>query len=169
MWSIIPKPECPTSYGLGWYPKWKKPRVIELIPEAKRVLQNLPRHQETWGSFRQDNELHWKKADFVFTVNKKVKDKGMAEVRNVRISSVKRAWGNLLNEARVEPIQMKDLRTFFNWMLISQYGLSHKEAGAYLGNSEAVNYTHYTPVSLETLGAKLRGIGDQGMLTQLAA
>ena len=64
---------------------------------------------------------------------------------------------------------MKDLRTFFNWMLISQYGLSHKEAGAYLGNSEAVNYTHYTPVSLETLGAKLRGIGDQGMLTQLAA
>ena len=169
IWRIIPKPECPTSYGLGWYPKWKKPRVIELIPEAKRVLQNLPRHQETWGSFRQDNELHWKKADFIFTVNKKMKDKGMAEVRNVRISSVKRAWGNLLNEARVEPIQIKDLRAFFNWMLISQYGLSHKEAGAYLGNSEAVNYTHYTHVSLETLGVKLRGIGDQGMLTQLAA
>ena len=102
-------------------------------------------------------------------MNKKVKDKGMAEVRNVRISSVKRAWGNLLNKARVEPIQIKDLRAFFNWMLISQYGLSHKEAGAYLGNSEAVNYTHYTHVSLETLGVKLRGIGDQGMLTQLAA
>ena len=47
IWRIIPKPECPTSYGLGWYPKWKKPRVIELIPEARRVLQNLPKHQET--------------------------------------------------------------------------------------------------------------------------
>ena len=42
IWKIVHKPECPTSDGLGWYPKWKKPRVIELIPEAKQVLRKLP-------------------------------------------------------------------------------------------------------------------------------
>ena len=100
---------------------------------------------------------------------RQVRDKGVTETRNVRISSVKRAWGNLLKEADVEPIQLRDLRTFFNWMLVSQYGLSHKEAGAYLGNSEAVNYNHYTPVSLETIGAKLRGLGDKKIISQLVA
>ena len=93
----------------------------------------------------------------------------MTETRNVRISSVKRAWGNLLKEANVEHIQLRDLRTFFNWMLVSQYGLSHKEAGAYLGNSEAVNYNRYTPVSLETIGAKLRGLEDRKIISQLVA
>ena len=93
----------------------------------------------------------------------------MTETRNVRISSVKRAWGNLLKEADVEPIQLRDLRTFFNWMLVSQYSLSHKEAGAYLGNSEAVNYNNYTPVRLETIGAKLRGLGGRKMISQLVA
>ena len=93
----------------------------------------------------------------------------MTETRNVRISSVKRVWGNLLKKADVENIQIRDLRTFFNWMLISQYGLSHKEAGAYLGNSEAVNIHHYTPVSLETIGAKLRGLENRKMISQLVA
>ena len=93
----------------------------------------------------------------------------MTETRKVRISSVKRAWGNLLKEANVEHIQLRDLRTFFNWMLVSQYGLSHKEAGAYLGNIEAVNFNHYTQVSLETIGAKLRGLGDKKIISQLVA
>ena len=149
--------------------KWKKPRVIELIPEARLVLDNLPRHEETWGSYRDGNNVLWKRANFVFSVKRQVRDKGVTETRNVRISSVKRAWGNLLKEADVEPIQLRDLRTFFNWMLVSQYGLSHKEAGAYLGNSEAVNYNHYTPVSLETIGAKLRGLRDKKIISQLVA
>ena len=42
IWRIVHKPECPTSKGLGWYPKWKKSQVIELIPEARLVLDNLP-------------------------------------------------------------------------------------------------------------------------------
>ena len=58
---------------------------------------------------------------------------------------------------------------FFNWMLVSQYGLSHKEAVAYLGNIEAVNSNHYTPVSLETIVAKLRGLEDRKMISQLVA
>ena len=169
VWKIVHKPECPTYEGLGWYPKWKKPRVIELIPEARLVLDNLPRHEETWGSYRDGNNVLWKRANFVFSVKRQVRDKGVTETRNVRISSVKRAWGNLLKEANVEHIQLRDLRTFFNWMLVSQYGLSHKEAGAYLGNSEAVNYNHYTPVSLETIGAKLRGLGDRKIISQLVA
>ena len=98
-----------------------------------------------------------------------MRDKGVTETRNVRTSSVKRAWRNLLKEADVEPIQIRDLRTFFNWMLISQYGLSHMEGGVHLGNSEAVNYNHYTPVSLETIGAKLRGLGDRKIISQLVA
>ena len=74
--------------------KWKKPRVIELIPEARLVLENLPRYEETWRSYRDGNNVFWKKADFVFTVKRQVRDKGMTETRNMRISSVKRAWGN---------------------------------------------------------------------------
>ena len=123
-----------------------------------------------WGVFGEiENNVLWKRANFVFSVKRQVRDKGVTETRNVRISSVKRAWGNLLKKADVEPIQLRDLRTFFNWMLVSQYGLSHKEAGAYLGNSEAVNYNHYTPVSLETIGAKLRGLGDKKIISQLVA
>jgi hypothetical protein len=59
-----------------------------------------------------------------------VRDKGVIETRNVRMSSVKRAWGNLQKEVDVEPIQLRDIRTFFKWMMVSQYSLSHKEAGA---------------------------------------
>ena len=132
-----------------------------MIPEARLVLDNLPRYEETWGSYRDGNNVLWKRANFVFSVKRQVRDKDVTETRNVRISSVKRAWGNLLKEADVEPIQLRDLRTFFNWMLISQYGLSQEEAGAYLGNSEAVNIHHYTPVSLETIGAKLEGSRKQ--------
>ena len=109
IWRIEHKPECPTSDGLGCYPKWKKPRVIQLILESKQVLHNLPGYSETWGSYKDGNNVFWKKADFVFTVKRKVIDNGMTETRNVRISSVKRAWGNLLKEADVEPIQLRDL------------------------------------------------------------
>ena len=93
----------------------------------------------------------------------------MTETRNVRISSVKKAWGNLLKKADVEHIQIRNLRTFFNCMLISQYGLSHMEAGAFLGNSEAVNYNRYTPVSLETIGAKLSDLENRKMINELVA
>ena len=47
VWKIVHKPECPTYEGLGWYPKWKKPRVIELIPEArlfKKIYPGTKRH-----------------------------------------------------------------------------------------------------------------------------
>ena len=36
-------------------------------------------------------------------------------------------------------------------------------------SSEAVNYNHYSPVSLETIGAKLRGLEDRKIISQLVA
>ena len=74
----------------------------------------------------------------------------------MRIGNLKRAWGNLLKEADLPQIQIKDLRSFFNWVLVSHYGFGHKEAGAYLGNIEVVNYLHYTPVSPQNIRSKLQ-------------
>ena len=54
-------------------------------------------------------------------------------------------------------------------VLVSQLGLSNKEAGAYLGNSEAVNNQHYTSVNLEAMSTKLRSYGPEMILLQIAA
>ena len=56
-----------------------------------------------------------------------------------------------------------------NILLVSQLGLSNKEAGSYLGNSEAVNNQHYTPVNLEAINVKLRSKGPEMILPQIAA
>ena len=154
---------------MGWYPKWKKPRMIELLPQARMILESLPRPGETWGNVLEEGGIQWKKAHFVFTVKRKVEIGGEVKKREVRISSVKRAWGNLLDEADIRPIQIKDLRTFFNCYLVSQYGLSHKEAGAYLGNSEEVNRFHYILVSLEVVREKMRRAQGDPLLARLAA
>ena len=169
IWKIFPKPNCPTLDGLGWYPKWKKPRTIQLLPQALRVLRSLPVKEETWGLMNLRNDAVWKKANFVFTIRKKVEIDGLVSHRDLRINSTKRAWFKLLNQAAVLPFQIKDLRTYFNWVLVSQLGLSNKEAGAYLGNSEAVNNQHYTPVNLEAMSAKLRSKGPEMILPQIAA
>ena len=47
--------------------------------------------------------------------------------------------------------------------------LHDREAGTYLGNSEAVNNQHYTPVNLEAMSAKLRLNGPEMILPQIAA
>ena len=167
IWMIKEKPHCPTIDALGWRPKWNKPRMIELLPEALDVLRGMNRHPVTWGSVRENGAPEWHRADFVFTVKKKVETDVIKEERQVRIGSVKRAWGNLLEEARIPKIQIKDLRTFFNWVLISHFGLSHKEAGSYLGNSEQVNYEHYSPVSLSQLSSKLKAQAGGHFIPQL--
>ena len=75
----------------------------------------------------------------------------------MRIGYPKRAWGNLLNEAGIQKMQIKSIRKFFNWVLVTQARFSHKEAGAYLGNSEVVNHDHYTPICLKSIESKLKG------------
>ena len=51
-------------------------------------------------------------------------------------------------------IQIKDLRTFFNWMLVHEFGFSNKDAGKYIGNSVEVNKMHYDPYEEEFIRAK---------------
>ncbi len=167
-WKIYPKPHCPTADGLGWYPKWKKPRTLELLPQALNVLKSLSEKEETYGLMNLGDKAVWRKANFVFTIRKKVEIDGLVSHRDLRINSTKRAWLNLLNQAGVLPFQIRDLRTYFNWVLVSQLGLSNKEAGTYLGNSEAVNNQHYTPVSLGAISAKLRFNGPEMILPQIA-
>ncbi len=41
-------------------------------------------------------------------------------------------------------LQIKDLRTFLNCMLVLRFGFSPKESGSYIGNSKEVNEKHYT-------------------------
>ena len=167
IWMIKEKPHCPTMDHLSWRPKWNKPRMIELLPEALEVLNGIKRHPVTWGSVRENGASIWHQGNFVFTVNRKFDLDGVIEERQVRIGSVKRAWGNLLEEAQIPKIQIKDLRTFFNWVLISHFGLGHKEAGSYLGNSEQVNYEHYSPVSLSQLSSKLKAQAGGNFIPQL--
>ena len=109
------------------------------------------------------------KSELRFHHQEKVEINGFVSHRDLRINSTKRAWFKLLNQAGVLPFQIKDLRTYFNCVLVSQLGLSNKEAGAYLGNSEAVNNQHYTPVNLEAINVKLRSKGPEMILPQIAA
>ena len=109
------------------------------------------------------------KSELRFHHKERVEIDGLVSHRDLRINSTKRAWFKLLNQAGVLPFQIKDLRTYFNWVLVSQLGLSNKEAGAYLGNSEAVNNQHYTPVNLEAMSVKLRLNGPEMILPQIAA
>ena len=46
---------------------------------------------------------------------------------------------------------LKDLRTYFNHLLVSRYGFSNKEASSLIGNSPEVNLKHYDPVSLSVI------------------
>ena len=169
IWRIRPKPLCPTFSSIGWAPKWGKSRVIELLPQALEALRSMPAHPLSWGMVQGDEGPQWHEAHFVFTVKRKIMIGGTVENRPVRISSVRRAWQNLLSEAGIPPVQVKDLRTFFNWLLVSSCGLSHKEAGAYLGNSEEVNRFHYMPVSLEVVREKMRRAQGDPLLAGLAA
>ena len=66
---------------------------------------------------------------------------------------------NLRCKAGLPDLQVKDLRTFFNWLLGTKSDLSNKELGRYIGNTERVNLDHYTPYSLESSNEKLSRFG----------
>ena len=61
VWRIRIKPDCPTTEGLGWQPKWGKPREVHLFEEALEVLQRRLRSRppETEGHvlIREDGGL----------------------------------------------------------------------------------------------------------------
>lgn len=152
IWRIHHKPDCPTKYGMGWSPKWHKEREILLFPEALELLLKQTRHK-TFGFIPirdesnaiVDSEKH--KAHFVFPKLQVSVKNGKRKELYTRVDNVKRSWDTLKRNAGVQDLQLKDLRTYLNHLLKTQYMFSSKEAGSYLGNSEEVNDKHYTPVS----------------------
>ena len=76
-------------------------------------------------------------------------------VSYLRIDNINRSWRNLKEKAGVTNLQFKDLRTYFNHILVSRYGLSNKEAGFYVGNTEEVNRLHYDPVIQSAIAQKM--------------
>ncbi|OGG93432.1 MAG: hypothetical protein A2527_14745 [Candidatus Lambdaproteobacteria bacterium RIFOXYD2_FULL_50_16] len=161
-WTIQHKPHCPTRNGLGWSPKWNKSRKIELFPEALQLLKSLPRLptvglvpiRNAQGKIT-GHQAH--QAEFVFPKQVARRDgKGNRQVTWARQDSLKHSWASIKKAAGVANLQIKDLRTYFNSVLRSRYGLSAKEAGAYLGNSAEINELHYTPLSTGEMSKKLQ-------------
>ena len=155
LWFIRHKPECPTRDGLGWSPKWGKERCIKLLPEAISFLKNLPKKPEVYGQVGIGKNAYWKRANFVFTIQKKIMIEGRLQEKFVGVRDFRTAWNSLRQKAGLPDLQVKDLRTFFNWLLGTKSDLSNKELGCYIGNSERVNLEHYTPVNLESSSEKL--------------
>ena len=159
IWLIRHKPECPTRNGLGWSPKWGKERSIKLLPEAINFLKQLSERPEVYGQVGIGENAYWKKANFVFTIQKKIMIEGSIQDKFVGVRDFRTAWYNLRCKAGLPDLQVKDLRTFFNWLLGTKSDLSNKELGCYIGNTERVNLDHYTPYSLESSNEKLKRFG----------
>jgi integrase len=162
IWTIRPKPKCPTRFKLGWSPKNHKTRRVILLPQALQILESMPKHKKVYGFVPVRNEEgkivdHNKyKADFVFPKREKIKSpNGKIDYLYSRVDCLKHSFDSMKKIANVEDCQIKDFRTYFNHKLKSFYGLTSKEAAKYLGNSREVNDLHYTPVSEELVQAKL--------------
>ena len=165
VWRIRIKPECPTAEGLGWQPKWGKSRDVHLFKEALEVLQRrmLSRPLKTEGHVLlrdkegrvADKELH--DSQFVFHRTIRV-DRNSGLLVSKRIDNLKKAFSKLLESAGVEGVLFKDLRTYFNHLLVSRYGFSNKEASSFIGNSPEVNLRHYDPISPTVIREKTGGL-----------
>ena len=88
-------------------------------------------------------------------MKRKVKVDGVYEWRQTRIGNERSSWKKLLEQAGIPDLQIKDLRKFLNSVLVNDCGLSHKEAGLHIGNTNMVNYNHYTQVDFESIKTKL--------------
>ena len=165
VWRIRIKPECPTAEGLGWQPKWGKSRDVHLFKEALEVLQrrmlSMPLKTEGHVLLRDkegrvaDKELH--DSQFVFHRTVRVgRNSGLLVSK--RIDNLKKAFSKLLESAGVEGVLFKDLRTYFNHLLVSRYGFSNKEASSFIGNSPEVNLRHYDPISPTVIREKTGGL-----------
>ena len=165
IWSIRIKPECPTADGLGWQPKWGKPRKVFLLDGALEVLKKLKisRPLKTEGhvlirdQFGKVTAKEFYEADFIF--HKKMRpERKSDQVVSSRIDNLDKAFDKLLKVAGVDGLIFKDFRKYFNHILVSRYGFSNKEASAYIGNSPEVNLRHYDPVNPAVIRSKTQGV-----------
>ena len=160
VWTMRSKPRCPTFFGLGWKPKWGKLRQVPLFDEAIELLERLPRQQEVYDTVpvRDENKeiirYDFYPANFVFPI--KVVDGKSGKVGYCRVNCIGNGWESLKKRARVENLQLKDLRTYFNHILKTNYNFTSKEAGAYIGNNEVVNELHYSPYHEPTIRGKMQ-------------
>ena len=93
-------------------------------------------------------------------MKRKVKVDGVYEWRQTRIGNERSSWKKLLEQTGIPDLQIKDLRKFLNSVLVHDCGLSHKEAGLQIGNTNMVNYNHYTQVDFESIKTKLEKSQD---------
>ena len=143
VWRIRIKSNCPTTYGIGWTPKWLKERDIVLSPVALRVLELIPKHQ-TVGYIANDPTPY--AAQFVFTVKDRGANKPVGQRR--RCERVCKTWKNLLEAAGIpavgfDKIVLHDLRRFKNMENKHVKNMSLEEMCRELGNSARVNQSNY--------------------------
>ena len=82
-------------------------------------------------------------------------DSKSGKVGYYRADRINDEWKSLKKLAQVENLQLKDLRTYFNHVLKTNYNFTSKEAGAYIGNNEVVNELHYSPYHEPTIRDKM--------------
>ncbi|MCP4754793.1 MAG: tyrosine-type recombinase/integrase [Proteobacteria bacterium] len=161
IWEIKHKPDCPTNSGLGWGPKWNMERDVLLFSQAIKILKSMPTRKTVgFVPIRDQNRKivgHEKHpSDFVFSKREVMKcDDGVGEEVFSRVDSIKNSWKSLKEKAGVTDLQLKDLRTFFNSIVRSQFGFNSKESGTYIGNSEAVNKKHYDFAMISVMRDKM--------------
>ncbi len=160
IWNIRSKSRCPTFYGLGWKPKWDKWRQVPLFDDAIELLGYLPKREEVYGTVPDRDEsrkiVSHKNYPANFVFPKKVVDGKSGRVGYCRVNCVHNEWESLKKLAKVENLQLKDLRTYFNHILKTNYDFTSKEAGAYIGNNEVVNELHYSPYHEPTVRKKMQ-------------
>jgi len=167
IWKIREKPMCPTKYGMGWIPKCDGERDVALTPKALAIVEEIKAEvggKKIVGYIK--GEMTPYEAQFVFTINDygRYNDGGRR-----RVDSAKKAWKSLLKAADVrsysfEGINFHDFRRYRNEMNDKIRGLSAKERGREIGNSESVNKMHYTGQlddELLQMAAEIRGLKQE--------
>ena len=80
----------------------------------------------------------------VMYLSKKVVDGKSAKVSYCWVNLINDEWKSLKKLAQVENLQLRDLKTYFNYVFKTNCDFTSEEAVAYIGNNEEVNELHYS-------------------------
>jgi len=142
VWSIRYKPKCPTRFGLGWGPKWNKPRKIFLTSAAQEILNSLPKLNSVGYMIQNDEPIH---ANFIFVMrdNNPKNPNGWR-----RVDKIEKTWRSFLKKADIpfkgiEGLKKHDLRRTWNVEAKHFRGVEDEFRSIQLGNSVRVNNSNY--------------------------
>ena len=146
VWELKVKPQCPTTDGIGFKPKWGKERKIPLSQRAVKILRSIP-IRESVGYVRNDPTPY--PGQFVFTTRDYRKRWSPNNRGWCKPNSIKKAWATLLKKAGLEyrgmdKHHLHDLRRLRNAIDQHIHGLSDQERSLKLGHSQKVNKEHYS-------------------------